>query len=255
MSARRAARLTALALCALAGTACAHAATSGAGTATSAPPAVASKDRFVQLYEKLHPAVVLFTMKIPADDPKRKGQWDEAYGSGVVVESGAWGSRILTDAHVVADARDLVAIVGDGPRAHAKVVATTGEDEDLAIVDVPIRNRPVAALGASTSVEPGTPIGVLGYPIPDAFEDEKLGRTVSLYTGRVASVRKGSLELDVPIIPGESGGPVFDESNGVVIGIAESRFEEERAIGFATPIDEATRFLAAHPRVVEARRR
>jgi S1-C subfamily serine protease len=231
---------------------CAH-----APAASPPPPSTQqhTKDRFVQLYEKLHPAVVLFTMRIPADDPKRKGQWDDAYGSGVVVESGSWGSRILTDAHVIADARDLVATIGDGPHARAHVVATTGEDEDLAIVDTAIPNRPVATLGSMSVVEPGTPIGVLGYPIPDAFDDEHLGRTVSLYTGRVASVRKGSLELDVPIIPGESGGPVFDETTGVVVGIAESRFEEERAIGFATPIDFATRFLAAHPRITEARRR
>ena len=116
------------------------------------------------------------------------------------------------------------------------------------------RRRPAARIrtprgsAASPALEPGTPIGVLGYPIPDAFEDEQLGRTVSLYTGRVASVRKGALELDVPIIPGESGGPVFDAGRGEVIGIAESRFDEERAIGFATPIDTATRFLASHPR-------
>jgi S1-C subfamily serine protease len=71
----------------------------------------------------------------------------------------------------------------------------------------------------------------------------------------VASLRKGALELDVPIVPGESGGPVFDVTTGDVIGIAESRFDEERAIGFATPIDEATRFLAAHPRIAVARRR
>ena len=96
---------------------------------------------------------------------------------------------------------------------------------------------------------------MLGYPIPDAFDDEQLGRTVSMYAGRVASLRSGALELDVPIVPGESGGPVFDVTTGEVIGIAESRFDEERAIGFATPIDAATRFLAAHPRVVEARRR
>jgi serine protease Do len=238
-------------------TGCARA-PSASPAATPAPrPAVQAppKDRFVRLYEKLHPSIVLFTMQIPADDPKRRGEWDDAYGSGVVVESGAWGSRILTDAHVIADARNLVATIGDGAHARAHVVATTGEDADLAIVDTPIPNRPVATLGSSARVEPGTPIGVLGYPIPDAFEDEHLGRTVSLYTGRVASVRKGTLELDVPIIPGESGGPVFDASDGVVIGIAESRFEEERAIGFATPIDFATRFLAAHPRIMEARRR
>ncbi len=193
-------------------------------------------------------------MRIPADGRKRKGQWDDAYGSGVVVESGSWGSRILTDAHVIENAKDLVATIGDGPHARAHVVATTGEDEDLAIVDVPLKNQKAAKLGSIARLEPGTPIGVLGYPIPDAFEDEHLGRTVSLYTGRVASLRKGALELDLAIIPGESGGPVFDVRTGLVIGIAESRFEEERAIGFATPIDTATRFLASHPRVQAARR-
>jgi S1-C subfamily serine protease len=195
---------------------------------------------YVKAFRQLHPSVVLFTMKIPSDDPKRKGEWDEAYGSGVVVESGSWGSRILTDAHVIVDAKDLV--------------ATTGEAEDLAIVDVPLKNQKAAKLGSIEHLEPGTAIGVLGYPIPDAFQDERLGTTVSLYTGHVASIRKGALEIDVAIIPGESGGPVFDAATGDVIGIAESRFEEERAIGFATPIDFATRFLAAHPRTQAARR-
>ena len=214
----------------------------------------AATDRYVTVYEQLHPAVVLLTMKIPADDPKRKGEWDDAYGSGVVVESGSWGSRILTDAHVVEGAKDIVATIGDGPHGPAQVVARTGEAEDLAIVDVALRDQPVAKLGSVAHLEPGTAIGVLGYPIPDAFDDEHLGRTVSLYTGRIASVRKGALEIDVPIIPGESGGPVFDASSGEVIGVAESRFDEERAIGFATPIDAATRFLAAHPRREAARR-
>jgi len=224
---------------------CAH-----GGERTTAPVT----DRYVTVYEQLHPAVVLLTMKIHADDPKRKGQWDDAYGSGVVVESGSWGSRILTDAHVVEGAKDIVATIGDGPHGPARVVARTGEADDLAIVDVALRNQRVAKLGSVAHIEPGTAIGVLGYPIPDAFDDEHLGRTVSLYTGRVASVRKGALEIDVPIIPGESGGPVFDVANGEVIGIADSRFDEERAIGFATPIDAATRFLAAHPRTQTARR-
>jgi S1-C subfamily serine protease len=205
-------------------------------------------DRYVRAYQRMHPSVVLFTMRIPADDPRRPGQWDEAYGSGVVVESGSWGSRILTDAHVIEDAKDLVATIGDGPRARVHVIATTHDDRDLALVEAPIPNQPVAPLGSSTNLVPGTPIGLLGYPIPDAFEDEKLRRTVSLYTGRIASVRNGALELDMPIIPGESGGPVFDANSGAVIGIAESRFDDERAIGFATPIDEARSFLRAHER-------
>jgi S1-C subfamily serine protease len=214
-------------------------------------PKATDGDPYVAAFRELHPSVVLFTMKIPG---KHRGAWDDAYGSGIVVDSGAWGTRVLTGAHVVAGARDLVATVGDGPHAPARVIATTGDEDDLALIDVPLKNQRPAKLGSITSVSPGTAIGVLGYPIPDAFEDEHLRRTVSLYTGRVASVRNGALELDVPIIPGESGGPVFDVATREVIGIAESRFDEERAIGFATPVDAATRFLASHPRTQAARR-
>jgi S1-C subfamily serine protease len=99
-----------------------------------------------------------------------------------------------------------------------------------------------------SAVVAGRDVGVLGYPIPDAFEDEHLDTVVSLYTGRIASVRNGAIEIDVPIIPGESGGPVFDAATGNVIGLAESRFDDERAIGFATPVDVIARFLAAHQR-------
>src|SRR5665213_4511686 len=88
-----------------------------AACASAARPAAESSDRYTQLYDRLHPSVVLITMQIPADDPKRKGKWDEAYGSGAIVASGAWGSRVLTDAHVVADARDLRARVGDTGKA------------------------------------------------------------------------------------------------------------------------------------------
>ncbi len=215
--------------------------------ASDAHAGAAQGDPYVALYRSLHPSVVLLTMRIPADDAKRRGQWDDAYGSGVVVASGPWGARVLTDKHVIDGATHLEATIGDGARAPARVVATTDDALDLALLDVPIRDAKPAPLGSSAQVVPGTAIGVLGYPIPDAFEDEKLDRTVSLYTGRVASIRRGALEIEAPIIPGESGGPVFDATTGAVIGIAESRFDEERAIGFATPIDLAKAFLAKHP--------
>jgi S1-C subfamily serine protease len=215
-----------------------------AGSTT--PPS--SGDMYVDMYRKLHPSMVLFTMDIPADDPKRKGSFDEAYGSGIVVESGDWGSRILTDAHVVQDARNIVAEIGDSRKAPAHVVAVSNDRDDVAILDTRLPRVPTVTLGTARGLEAGRAIGVMGYPIPDAFEDEHLGTKVSIYAGRIASVRDGSLELDVPIIPGESGGPVFDATSGAIVGIAESRFDEERAIGFATPIDIAAKFLAAHRR-------
>ena len=199
-------------------------------------------DPLVRSFRTIRPSVVLFTMKIPSDNPKKKDQLDDAYGSGVIVASGPWGSQILTVEHVIHDARDLQATVGERRRLKAHVSASDAK-EDLALVDVAEPGLPPAVLGTSRGLEPGEPIGVAGFPIPDAFSDEGLGVATSVYAGRVSSIRKDALELDLPVIPGESGGPVFDVDNGTVIALAESRFDEEKAIGFGIPIDDARRFL------------
>ena len=205
-------------------------------------------DPFVATVHRIKPAVVLFTMQLPSDDAKRKGKFDEAYGSGVVVASGPWGSQILTVEHVIHGARDLRATLDDARAVSARVSSVDVKD-DLALVTIPTKDRPIAALGASAGLQPGTQIGVAGYPIPDAFEDERLGTKVSVFAGRVSSLRRDSVELDVPIIPGESGGPVFDAATGAVVALAESRFDEEKAIGFGLPIEDAKRFLRGklHP--------
>jgi serine protease Do len=203
-------------------------------------------DPFVRAFKTLRPSVVLFTMQIPSDDPKHKGSWDDAYGSGVIVASGAWGSRVLTAEHVIHGARNLRATLRERKAVPVRVLARD-EKSDLALVGIDAPNLPVATLGTARGIEPGTAIGVAGFPIPDAFQDEGLGVATSVYAGRVSSVRKDALELDLPIIPGESGGPVFDAATGVVIGLAESRFEEEKAIGFAIPIDDAVQFMRRSP--------
>ena len=228
---------------------CAHqdAAQSAAATAS---PAVATVhvDPYTADYDKLHPAVAFITMKLPADDPKRKGQFDDAYGTGVVIFNTHGWVWILTDAHVVQDAQNLHARIGDaGKTLPATVVARSNDADDLALIKIPAPAATTAELGDDSLIAPGRAVGVIGYPIPDAFEDEHLNAVASLYTGRIASIRNGTLEMDAPIIPGESGGPVFDEETGKMIGIAESRFDDERAIGFATPIDVVSRFLKAHP--------
>jgi serine protease Do len=200
-------------------------------------------DPFTRVFHTLRPSVVLFTMRIPSDDPKKKGAWDDAYGTGLIVASGAWGTQILTLEHVIHDARDLKATIGDRRSVKAR---TVGRDEkvDLALVEIDARDLPVAKLGSSAHLDPGTAIGVAGYPIPDAFQDEGLGTSTSVFSGRISSIRHDALELDVPVIPGESGGPVFDAQTGDVVGVAESRFEEEKSIGFAIPIDDARRFMS-----------
>jgi S1-C subfamily serine protease len=212
-------------------------------SAAKRPAPDVHQDTFPRVFHALRPSVVLFTMNIPSDDAKRKGQFDEAYGSGLIVASGPWGSQILTVEHVIHDARDLRATIGDRRKVKAHTIASD-EKNDLALVATDASNLTVAQLGTSTGLEPGLAIGVAGYPIPDAFEDEGLGTATSVFFGRISSVRHDALELDVPIIPGESGGPVFDAETGAIVGLAESRFDEEKAIGFAIPIDDAKKFIA-----------
>jgi serine protease Do len=211
-----------------------------AGCHAGPPPAPA--DPFVATVGRIEPSVVLFTMNVPSDDPKKKHALDEAYGSGVAIASGAWGTQVLTVEHVIHQAQRLRATLAGGKTVSARVVAAD-EKDDLALVTLRTPNVPVVTLGSSADLKPGMQVGVAGFPIPDAFEDEKLGTKTSVFAGRVSSLRRDAVELDLPIIPGESGGPVFDAHTGVVVALAESRFDEEKSIGFGIPIEDAERFL------------
>ncbi|HTU83644.1 MAG TPA: S1C family serine protease [Candidatus Acidoferrales bacterium] len=208
-----------------------------------------SDDAFVAQTRRIRPSVVLLTMRIPPEN-KRDG-YDDAYASGFVVASGNWGSDVLTVQHAIEDAWDLSITVNNRARARAWVVASNA-DMDVALLRTRRPNLPPIALGSSAHLNDqlGREVGLLGYPVPDDFDDEGLGLATSIDSGVLSSVRAGALEVTLSIVPGESGAPVFIADTGEVVGLAESRFDEERSIGFALPIDDAKRFLhrvdAAH---------
>ncbi|HEY1653969.1 MAG TPA: serine protease [Candidatus Tumulicola sp.] len=192
--------------------------------------------------KRLSPSVVLLRMRIPPEH--KRDRYDDAYATGFVVASGAWGSDVLTVQHAIDAAWDLSVTVGNRERAAARVVASNA-DLDVALLRTPRANLPVVTLGSSAGLqsEVGRRVGLLGYPVPDEFDDEGLGLATSLDAGLLSSVRKDALEVTLSIVPGESGAPVFFADTGEVIGIAESRFDEEHSIGFALPIDDAKKFL------------
>ncbi len=181
-------------------------------------------------------------MKVPPENAKDK--YDDGYATGIVVATGSWGSDVLTVQHAIDGAWDLRVTVDNKRKASAAVIASNA-DLDVALVRTPLANLTTAALGSSAhlSGEIGRDVGLLGYPIPDEFDDEDLGGGTSLNAGRLSSMRKNALEVTLPIVPGESGGPVFLVDTGEIVGLAESRFDDERSIGFALPIDLAKSFL------------
>lgn len=179
-------------------------------------------------------------MDVPGEN-KKDGP-DTEYATGSVVASGAWGSDILTVEHAIEGAWNLRLTIGNKEKVPGHVVARDA-DLDVALVRTKRANLPVVKLGSAANAQPGRMIGLVGYPIPDQFDDEGLGLATSLNSGRVSSMREDAIEVTLQIVPGESGSPVFLSDTGEIVGMAESRFDEERSIGFALPIDDAKKFL------------
>jgi S1-C subfamily serine protease len=202
-------------------------------------------DRFVSLVAAMKPSIVLLTMRVPPEN--KKDRYDDAFATGFAIATGTWGTDILTVAHAVDGAWNLHVTFGDRHKVPARTIALD-KDLDVALVRVDGVQLPIVKLGASEHLDGqlGRDVGILGYPIPDEFQDEGLGPGTSLASGRLSSIRKLALEVTLPIVPGESGGPIFLVDSGDIVGIAESRFEDEPSIGFALPIDEAKKFLHAH---------
>jgi len=145
--------------------------------------------------------------------------------------------------------RRLRVTVNDSERLPATAIASD-RSLDLALVRIHRSKLPVAALGNDAVAEPGRVVGLLGYPVPDQFGFAGLGLRSSTDAGIISAIRHDALEVRLPIVPGESGGPVFLADTGSIVGVAESRFEAEPSIGFAVPIAAAKAFLhrydAAH---------
>lgn len=202
-------------------------------------------DDFVANAAKLRPSVVLLSMDVPAENSKDGP--DTEFATGTVVASGAWGSDILTVEHAIEGAWNLKVTVGNKQKVPGVIVAKDA-DLDVALVRIKRAHLAVAQLGSSSDAQPGRVVGLVGYPIPDQFDDEGLGLATSLSSGRVSSLREDAIEVTLQIVPGESGSPVFVADTGEIVGMAESRFDEERSIGFALPIEDAKKFLHKYDR-------
>jgi len=202
-------------------------------------------DALVASVRALRPSVVLLTMKVPPEHKSDK--YDDAYGTGTVVASGAWGSDILTVQHAIDGAWDMHASLRDAKNVVAWTIAADA-NRDVALVRTTEPDLPVARLGSSKGLidQLGRRVALVGYPIPDEFSDEGLRQAPSINTGILSSIRNDSIEVTLPIVPGESGAAVFIADTGEIVGIADSRFDDERSIGFAIPIDDAKAFLHEH---------
>ena len=169
-------------------------------------------------------------------------------GSGVIIDKEGY---ILTNDHVVADAKQVYVTLADGRVFEAKVIGSDPAT-DLAVIQLAKApdNLTIATLGDSSSVGVGDPVAAIGNP---------MGLASTLTTGVVSALDRptaptsgdgavtNAIQIDAAINPGNSGGPVFN-SSGQVVGIASSIVTTSSAmttsggsigLGFAIPINLA----------------
>lgn len=116
---------------------------------------------------------------------------------------------ILTAKHCVDDNPDIEVVTSDG-RTYKAVIVATSTVHDLAMIHIDRRGTPYFNL--AQNVTRGQSVFVLGSP---------LAITDVLATGIVARIDGDQTFLDCSALPGNSGGPVFDQ-DGNLVGIVTS---------------------------------
>lgn len=175
------------------------------------------------------------------------GNTGRAAGTGMVLTA---GGQVLTNNHVINGAVSISVTVVTTGRSYRAVVVGTAPTEDVAVLQlqgapglVPVTPS-AAAVAVGQAVEAvGNKGGVGGTPSVGQGHVVALGRTITAEDdARQQSERlRGLIQTDVPLDPGDSGGPLLDTA-GRVVGMDTAASTSKRAgapVSFAIPIAHA----------------
>jgi S1-C subfamily serine protease len=209
----------------------------------SGPPSLDPEEQLnVTVYKKALPSVVNITSTAVAFDFFYGPVPQQGAGSGFVIDG---EGHILTNFHVVENARQLEVTTSDKKKYKARIV---GQDpsHDLAVIQIPAQDVPRAEIGDSKNLVVGQKVFAIGNPF---------GLSGTMTRGIISSIRSvrgprgyidEAIQTDAAINPGNSGGPLLN-SRGQVIGINSMILtggaEQSAGIGFAIPINTAKAVL------------
>ncbi|OFZ96332.1 MAG: peptidase [Betaproteobacteria bacterium RIFCSPLOWO2_02_FULL_62_17] len=163
----------------------------------------------------------------------------QGQGSGFIVSS---DGVVLTNAHVVADAREVTVKLTDRREFTAKVVGID-KATDIAVLRIQANNLPTVKIGDSRRARVGEWVLAIGAPF--GLENTVTAGIISAKSRALPSADGyvPFIQTDVAINPGNSGGPLFNLA-GEVIGINSqiySRSGGYQGLSFAIPIETAMR--------------
>jgi serine protease Do len=171
----------------------------------------------------------------PVEQPQEE-RVQRGVGSGFVISDDGY---VLTNAHVVEGADEVVVTLTDRREFKAKVLGSDARS-DVAVLKVDARNLPSVRIGDSSKIRVGEWVIAIGSPF-------NLENTVT--AGIISAKARDTgeylplIQSDVAVNPGNSGGPLIN-MRGEVIGINSQIATLSggyNGISFAVPIDEVMR--------------
>jgi S1-C subfamily serine protease len=210
--------------------------------ASSSEPLDSEEQNNITVYRKNIGSVVNITSRAVTFDFFYGLVPAEGQGSGFIIDK---DGHILTNYHVIADARQVEVTLHNRKKYRATIVGTD-RSHDLAIVQIKAPDLQPMTLGDSTHLQVGQKVYAIGNPF---------GLSGTLTRGIVSSIRSvqepdgvaidEAIQTDAAINPGNSGGPLLNW-HGEVIGIntmIASNVGQSAGIGFAIPINTAKAVL------------
>jgi serine protease Do len=176
-----------------------------------------------------------FIPKQPGGGGQRE-QETKSLGSGFIISPDGY---VLTNAHVVESAEEILVKLGDKREFKAKVIGTD-KRTDIALIKIEAAGLPAVRMGDPTKLRVGEWVVAIGSPF--GFESSV---TAGIVSAKGRSLPQETfvpfIQTDVAINPGNSGGPLFN-MKGEVVGINSqiySRTGGFMGLSFAIPIDVA----------------
>lgn len=208
----------------------------------AAPPLVAQSPSAPSAVYKSVLRVEVATQVPDYETPWNSGRFGGGIGTGFLIGK----NKILTNAHVVSNARRVLITIYGSPKKYPAKVDFIAHDCDLALLSLEdfkdLESFSTFELGEVPSLE--SQVRVIGYPIGG----ERLSVTrgvVSRIDFQVYSHSRAdshlAIQIDAAINPGNSGGPCIQD--GKVIGVAFQGLRQADNTGYIIPTPVIRRFL------------
>ncbi|HEX3382639.1 MAG TPA: DegQ family serine endoprotease [Paraburkholderia sp.] len=206
---------------------------SNGGTLNGNQLPIDPNDPFYQFYKRFFGGVPGMQGGDGGDAPD---QPSASLGSGFVISNDGY---ILTNAHVVDGANVVTVKLTDKREFKAKVVGAD-KQSDVAVLKIDASNLPTVKIGDPRQSKVGQWVVAIGSPY--GFDNTVTSGIISAKSRSLPNENYTPfIQTDVPVNPGNSGGPLFN-LQGEVIGINSMIYSQTggfQGLSFAIPINEA----------------